>query len=201
MAGQGKGTSVTMIEAVKIPEGTRGDWSVRRFEITKKDAEFGAIRAIVSGRGGVTAGVYTQLHHARRGIIMSDTPDERRDHYEAVCRSCGHVLINGLGIGMVLAAILKKPDVTKITVVEIAADVIALVAPHYADKRVSVVNASAYDYQPPKGERYGAVWHDIWDTLCGDNLPEMTRLKRKYGRRCDWQGCWGERFIRRRTGR
>jgi hypothetical protein len=48
-----------------------------------------------------------------------------------------------------------------------------------------------------KGERYGMVWHDIWDSFCGDNLPEMTRLKRKYGRRADWQGCWGEWQCRR----
>lgn len=119
------------------------------------------------------------------------------DHSNAVYRAKDHTLINGLGIGMVLAAILKKPEVTKVTVVEICPDLIALVGPHYAgDPRVKIINADAFTYIPPKGVRYGAVWHDIWDELCGDNIESMTKLKRKYGRRCDWQGCWGEAYIR-----
>jgi spermidine synthase len=109
----------------------------------------------------------------------------------------GHILINGLGIGMVLAACLRKPDVSRATVIEIDPDVVALFGPAYADPRVEVVTASAFEYQPPNGIRYGMVWHDIWDDICGDNLPEMTKLKRKYGRRADWQGCWCEWQCRR----
>ncbi|MBN8955005.1 MAG: hypothetical protein J0H17_00095, partial [Rhizobiales bacterium] len=115
-----------------------------------------------------------------------------------VFRAKGHVLINGLGIGMVLAAVLRRPEVQRVTVVEIDPDVVALVSPHYPDARVTVIQSDAFDYAPPKGERYGAVWHDIWDTICANNLPSMTRLKRKYGRRTDWQGCWGEHEIRYR---
>lgn len=37
----------------------------------------------------------------------------------------------------------------------------------------------------------------IWDSLCADNLEEMTKLKRRFGRRTDWQGCWGEYQCRR----
>lgn len=185
------------IEQVSIPEGARGQWRIERFEISEHEAKMSAIRAIQHGRGAVSPGTYTSLKHARRGIIMSDTPDEMRDHIFAVHRAKGHVLINGLGLGMVLAAVLRKPDVYRVTVVEIDPDVIALVGPHYVCDRLEIVNASAFDYAPPKGVRYGAVWHDIWDNLCGDNLKEMTTLKRKYGRRCDWQGCWGEEYIKR----
>ena len=181
-----------MIDAVQLPEGSLGAWAVKKFAVSEKDSSWTAMRAAVKGRGYVPSGTYTQLVHRQRGLIMSDTPDERRDHFEAVHRARGHVLINGLGLGMVLAAILKKPEVTKATIVEIDPDVVALVGPHYRDSRVELVTASAFDYQPPKGVRYGAVWHDIWDHICGDNLPEMTRLKRKYGRLTDWQGCWCE---------
>jgi hypothetical protein len=76
--------------------------------------------------------------------------------------------------------------------------VIDLVAPHIADPRLTVICASAYDWQPPKGVRYNAVWHDIWDNLCTDNLVEMARLHRKYARRCDWQGSWGKEILRYR---
>jgi len=191
-----------MIESVSIPEGTKGHWRVERFQVDQSDSNMSKMRAIVGGgRGYIPPGTYTQLIHAKRGVVMSDTPDERRDHRLAVQKSHGHVLINGLGIGMVLAAILKKTEVEHITVVEIDPDVIDLVGPHYSSDRVDIIECDAFDYKPPKGVHYGAVWHDIWDTICSDNLTEMTRLKRKYGRRADWQGCWCEdqcRYQQRR---
>ena len=107
---------------------------------------------------------------------------------------------------MVLQACLEKPSVTRVTVVELSADVIALVAPHYQERygeRLRIVHADAYTYKPDL-PRYGCVWHDIWDDLCEDNLPQMTALKRKYSRRADWQGCWSEATVRahkRRTAR
>ena len=128
---------------------------------------------------------------------MSDTPDEKRDHYEIVNRAKGHVLINGLGLGMVLAAVLKKQEVERVTVVEIDADVISLVGPHFHNDRLVIIQSDAFTYKPPKGEIYGAVWHDIWDSICDDNLSEMTKLKRRYGRRTIWQGCWCEYQCRR----
>lgn len=186
-----------LIEQVSVPAGKRGPWSIERFEVSKQEAMIGNIRARMHGRGSIQPGFYTKLQHANRGLIMSETPDEMRDHYQAVYNARGRVLLNGLGLGMVLAAILKREGVEQVTIIEIDADLIALVGPHYAaDKRVEIINADAFEYKPPKGARYAAVWHDIWDGLCSDNLPEMTRLKRKYGRRCDWQGCWGEHYIR-----
>lgn len=189
---------MSLIDRVSVPEGTKGDWTIARFEVSQRDADFGNIRALVSGRGSIVPGIYTKLTHSRRGLVMSDTPDEMRDHYQIVCKASGHVLLNGLGIGMVLSAVLRREGVDRVTVVEKEPDVIALVGPHYEnDPRVQIVLADAFDHCPPKADHYGAVWHDIWDNLCGDNLAEMTRLKRKYGRRCDWQGCWGESYLRR----
>lgn len=188
-----------MIDAVTVPEGSCGDWSVQLFTISEDEARWANVRASIKGRGGIRAGTYTKLVHARRGIIMSDTPDERRDHFGPVMNATGDVLITGLGLGMVLAAVLKQPGVETVTVVEIDPDVIALVGTHYAaDPRVKIINANAFEYKPEKGARFGVVWHDIWDNLCADNLPQMTRIKRRYGRFADWQGCWGENFIRRR---
>lgn len=183
---------MSLLEPVTVPEGNAGEWSVQRFTIDKPP-----IYDMLKGRG-IAPGTYTRLMHKQRGVVMSDTPAEQRDHWEFVYKARGHVLINGLGIGMCLAAALRKPEVTKATVVELDAHVIALVGPHYlTDPRVEIVNASAFDYQPPKGVRYGAVWHDIWDDICTDNLPEMHKLHRKYGRRADWQGSWGRELTER----
>lgn len=186
-----------MIEAVQIPEGKRGPWSVQRFSVSEREAKMSQLQAIMHGRGYVPPGTYTQLLHERRGIVMSDTPDEMRDHRGFVYQAKGQVLINGLGLGMALAAILKKPEVKGVTVIEIDPDVIALVGPAFVGDRVAIINADAFLFQPPKGERYNVAWHDIWDDICGDNLAQMTTLKRKYGRRVDWQGCWCEYQTRR----
>lgn len=187
---------MSFIQPVQLPEATRGPWIIKH-QIIEDDVT--RLRLLFDGRSpGNPGDRITMLVHRQRGVVMSDTAAERRDHSYFVRMATGHVLINGLGLGMCLAAILRKPEVTKATVVELDPDVIALVGPHYTDPRVEIVNASAFDYQPPKDVRYGAVWHDIWDTICADNLPEMTRLHRKYGRRCDWQGSWARFECERR---
>jgi hypothetical protein len=180
------------IPKVDVPEGNSGPWSVKRFTVVPNAR--GLFSFALKGRP-IPPGEYTQLIHERRGCVMSDTPAEMSDHYDFVQQAKGNVLLNGLGIGMALNAILKNKNegrqVERITVVEIDRDVIDLVGPHYGvDPRVEIVHASAFDYQPPKNMRYHAVWHDIWDFICPDNLVEMAALHRKYGRRTDWQGSW-----------
>lgn len=183
-----------MLQKVTVPEGKKGRWEVSRFEIPERSIE--AMRLAWSGRP-VTPGIYTKL--TRGGsLVMSDTPAEMDDHRAFIRRARGHVLINGLGLGMCVQAVLGKPSVERVTVVEIDQDVIDLVGPHYTtDSRVGIVCCSAFDYQPPKGIRYEAIWHDIWDNICGDNLPDMKRLHRKYGRRCAWQASWCRRECER----
>lgn len=187
---------------VNVPEGKSGDWAVEHFTVSEEQAKLEMMRSLFSSnRGrGVPAGTYTRL--TRRGhTIMSDTPDEIRDHLDPIRAARGHVLINGLGLGMVLQAVLRKPEVERATVVDNSADVIALVGPHYQTMfgdRLTIIQANALEYKPPKGVRFGAVWHDIWDDLCGDNLTQMHTLHRRYGRRTEWQGSWGRGWIEAR---
>lgn len=183
-----------MIESVAVPEGAKGPWTISKFVVEKNCLE--NLRLALDGRAAMP-GEYTKLTCKGRGVVMSDTTAERRDHYPFVTAAKGHCLINGLGLGMCLAAALKKDEVDFVTVVEIDQDVIDLVWPTYKGLRCEVVRSSAFDYQPPKGVRYGAVWHDIWDNICQDNFEEMKRLHRKYGRRTDWQGSWGRPQIER----
>lgn len=144
-------------------------------------------------------GKYTRLTVS--GILMmTDTPAEMQDHYMPVRMASGHVLITGLGLGMVANAVAKKDAVERVTVVEISRDVISLVSASLHPK-INVVCADAFAYVPLKDARFGAVWHDIWPDLCTDNLAEMTRLKRRFARRADWQGCWGEELLRARKRR
>jgi len=169
-----------------------GKWRVEQFVVTPEDAQFEQMRMFnPSSLGrGTPAGTYRRLMRGDQ-LVMSDTPDERRDHQSFVRRAHGAVLINGLGLGVCLSDVLRKPDVAHVRVIEIAPEVIELVGPDFAgDPRVEIINADAYDYTPAKGERFEVVWHDIWDDICADNLRGMKALHRKYSRRCDWQASW-----------
>lgn len=177
---------------VNLKEGTVGDWTVENFEVTQEDHERQKLRSMFGNGRMVRVGKYTRLKH-QNTVIMSDTPDEIRDHREFIRRASGKVLINGLGIGMALNAVIEKESVEHVTVVEISKDVIDLVGSQYKKMygdKLTIINANALEYISPKNERYDAVWHDIWTYICVDNLDDMKKLHRKYGRKCDWQGSW-----------
>lgn len=177
---------------VDVPEGVSGEWSVSRFTVSEQDAAYTRMRAALNPRERgreVPAGTYTQLRRGRT-LVMSDTPAEIMDHLDFIHAATGRVLIHGLGLGMVLKAVLAKPDVTHVDVVEISEDVIRLVAPSYADPRVRIRHGDALTYRWPVGFSWDAVWHDVWDNICGDNLPSMKTLHRRYGKRTRWQGSW-----------
>ncbi len=181
-----------LIPKSTVPAGKCGTWCIEKFTVTEEEAKFQNIRAAFSFsfRGlYIKSGDYTRLIHNGQ-VIMSDVPSEIKDHIGFVHRATGNVLINGLGLGLCLAGVLQKPDVKFVTVIEIDPDVIALVGHHFQDIRVSIVNADALEFKPVKGEYFNTVWHDIWPNICADNLEEMKKLHRKYGRRCDWQGSW-----------
>ena len=169
---------------VDLPDMSNGKVVIDHFTINDDDDFYGKIH----GRY-CPGGTYCRLRIDGH-LVMSDTPDEMRDHSEAIRRATGSCLINGLGIGMVLKNILLKEEVTDVTVVDINQDLIDLVGPYYNDSRVRIVCCDAFDYKPEKGRRYGMVWHDIWKDICSDNLDDMKRLHRKYGRYCEWQGSW-----------
>lgn len=187
---------------VYVPEGVSGNWSVEKFSISDEEASWNnAIATFSSSRRDVEPGNYTRLMGPNQfdNPIMSDTPTEAWDHYKFVCQAKGHVLINGLGLGFVLRAILNKPEVEHVTVIEISPNVIDLVAPYYSpnyeDSRVTIIQADALEWRPPKNVRFGAVWHDIWPSICSDNLPDMHKLHRRYGRKADWQGSWSRDLL------
>lgn len=172
---------------VTIPDNKIGNWQIETF--TVQDRELSEIMSLLRYGRGVPAGTYKRL--IRNGTtVMSNTPDEIRDFLWFARRAHGSVLVNGLGLGVLVRALLDKPDVSEITVIEKSAEVIELVAPHLVDDRLTIIHADAFDYQPPKGKRFNFVWHDIWDNICSDNLPDMHKLHRKYGRRCDYQESW-----------
>lgn len=176
------------MEKVDLPDMEKGEWIIDKFTVDRVDWH-----SALSGRNVPISQTFTRLRRKNTicgDVVMSDTPSEMRDHSYAVYHAKNSCLINGLGIGMVLKNIILKPEVTDVTVVEISQDLIDLVGPHYSDHRVTIVCADALEYKPPKGKKYGMVWHDIWDNICADNLSVMAKLHRKYGNKTEWQGSW-----------
>jgi hypothetical protein len=187
---------------VNIPDGLSGNWRVETFTVSEQEASFNNIRSMFSfSSRPIKPGTYKRLMR-NRTVVMSNTPSEIMDHLEFIRRAKrkgGHILINGLGLGVCLSAILESDNVGKVTVVEKSQDVINLVGPRFNDDhRVEIINSDCFNYKPPKGVSYTCVWHDIWDYICADNLPEMHKLHRKYGKKCEWQGSWARRKCERR---
>lgn len=183
-----------------VPDGTSGPWTIDTFTITEAEARSYNLSCLFGGSGAmcIDPGTYRRLRHKDRGVVMSNTPMEVRTNRIAYRMARGRVLINGLGLGMLLEAILSKPDVTYVRVIEIDPDVIKLTGPHFAhDPRVEIICADALEYKPAKGELFDYCWHDIWDTISSDNLPEMATLGRRYGkRRSVEQDHWARDMIR-----
>ena len=190
------------LEKTNIPESERGQFRIERFTVSDEEAKFDALRGCIGGGGfgrSVPAGGYTRLMRGGT-LVMSDTPDELRDHRWAVSQAKGDCLIHGLGLGIVAEACLRKPEVTSVTVIEISSDVIDLVKPYLMDKwseKLAIVQGDALSWKPHKGAKFGMVWHDIWDDICSDNLDEIKKLHRRYGRRTDWQGSWARELCER----
>ena len=183
-----------------IPNGVSGNWKIDRFTVTKEDESFGRLRAVISfsSRGRfVPAGTYTRLTN-NGTLVMSDTPDEIKDHWEPIYKAKGTCLLNGLGLGIVTDIILRKPEVEQVWIVENSIGVIDLVFPYFKEKygnKIVLVLHDALTYKPPKELRFNMVWHDIWNHISTDNLPDMKTLHRKYGKRCDWQGSWCRHWL------
>ena len=113
---------------------------------------------------------------------------ELRTNREFIWKAKGHVHINGLGLGVVLLAVLMKPEVESVTVVEKSKDVINLVAPSFAHfKNLTIIHDDALTYKPPAKKKFGAVWHDIWNEGTPPEMGKKNGLARIMVTRTDPQ--------------
>ena len=186
---------------VNVPEGKSGKWAVEKFTVKENDTW--AIHYALYGRP-VPPGTYTRLMNGGHDPIMSDTPAEISDHMGFIHKAHGRCLINGLGLGVVLKAIATKPEVTHIDIVEKEQDVIDLVFPTYQHlPNVTPYHDDAFSIKWAKGTHWDCIWHDIWNNICTDNLPEIARLKHKYSHYTKYQAAWVEDLLRyyRKMGR
>jgi hypothetical protein len=202
-----RGAVSNLLQKVNVPEGESGSWKVSKFTVSEEEARKFNMHTLfsLSDRGRrIDPGTYTRLSCSGR-TVMSDTPAEMNDHCEFVRVARGEVLIAGLGLGLVSAAVAKKPDVLSVTVVEISEDVINLVSPAVSvHPKVEIILDDIYTWKPHNRMKYLNIqkfdysWYDIWNDLCVDNLEDMKFLHRRFGRWVKNQGSWGRSCIERR---
>jgi hypothetical protein len=186
-------------------------FEIRHIAITKEDLELCILRDAINGRRdylGQKPGTIVQLVRKPALIMMSDTAMERRTSYDILWHATGHVLIAGLGLGMVALGIQGKEDVESVTVIEIEPEIIDLVVPQLPlNEKVAVVGGDIFTWYPPNGVKFDTIYFDIWDSMCADNYEEMKRLKRRFARRLNrenphcWMKCWWEDECRREIRR
>jgi hypothetical protein len=111
---------------------------------------------------------------------------------------------------MILVPILQNPKVKSVLVLEKYQDVIDLVeapvrkAVSEDATKLTVLCADVFMWDPPKGQVFDMIYFDIWPEICTDQLPAITKLKRKFCRRLrpdGWMKAWQEdhlRFVWRR---
>lgn len=128
-------------------------------------------------------------------IWMSLTPMELESQGYQARLARGHVLVAGLGMGVLSWNLLRNPKVTQVTVVEQSPDVIALLREGLSDlmedDRVTIVNADAKTYVPDFVP--DLLIADIWPNLGADeavgDVIEMVRNTKVH--RVAW---WGQEF-------
>lgn len=113
-------------------------------------------------------------------LMMSDSPMERYTNIDFIQKAKGKVFIAGLGIGMVLNAILNKPEVSQVVILEKYQDVIDLVHPLYSHPKLTVICGDVFEYDMPKSEKFDCIYFDIWPDIDGDNYKDMKLLHAKY---------------------
>jgi hypothetical protein len=190
----------------EVPAGASGAWVVEKVSIPARDYDPTSDPRPDCFK--FRPGVYTCLRREATQF-MTDLYDEwwtQRAAIEQALARGGNVLVTGLGLGLVAEAMLRpaRSPVSRVTVVEFSPDVIRLVKPYLDSRypgRVEVFEADAFTWEPPRGRRFTACWHDIWpDPHAPAVTEEMRRLGSRYRPWCDWQGFWPKSYVEALAG-
>lgn len=150
----------------------------------------------VSGRVEKPLRVH-ELVEEGHGIWMTDLPEELNQIAEMLhnVNPRGRVLVGGLGLGILAAAVAARPGVESVIVIERSAEVIELCQqPGYAVVQKDIktyleLSAQPVDYyllDTWTGTNEGAWWEDV--------LPLRRIIRRRWGRKPVIH-CWAEDIM------
>jgi hypothetical protein len=169
-----------------------GDWRIETVEIPEDYARMRNV-FIKNPLMKLEGGIYKKLINRIDGVVMSNTPMERKTHIEAINKAKGNVLVAGLGLGMYLQNIKDKEEVTSITVIEKSKEVIELIAKYFKDcQKIKIINEDIFNYTPDI--KFEFAFLDIWSDISEDNLVEFDILREKF-KDIPEIICWSEDII------
>ncbi len=137
---------------------------------------------------------------------MSMTPMEIESQEIGVRAAAGHTVVMGMGMGWAAVNAALRPEVTRVTVVELDPDVIEVnrsvglfdQLPAEAVAKISLVNADALEYRTD--EPVDTLMTDIWLPINGDERMEQSRIMaRNTGARRVY--VWGQELVIARRAR
>jgi hypothetical protein len=186
-----------------VPAGESGRWTVRKDEITPKQAlamkrlqetKFKDVKYVPPGPYTWLHCVTLETHLSLPGdTVMNDFPDELKKHLEFIMVARGRVLVGGLGLGCVVRGLLAKGRVEAIDVIERSADVIKLCGDSVKDARVTIHQRDALNGFI-KGGPWDWAWWDLWSDPERDEphlqVTHMELVKRFSDRVRNLQGAW-----------
>ena len=110
-------------------------------------------------------------------VWMSASPLECLSMKSHCKKAAGHVLIGGLGLGILSWLCASKPLVKTVTVIELQQSVIDLIAPVIDHPKITIVQDDVWDYIGNTQEKYDFVSLDIWSDM-GRAVLESFESKR-----------------------
>lgn len=167
-----------------LPNGKQGNVEVNSFTVKEEEVKTLKMRSMMSFSYqeyyDFEAGTYKRLI-VDNEVMMSTTPMEIRSNREVMTKANGHVLIAGLGLGMIVLPIQDKLNVKSITIIEMNKNVIDLVGKTLPlNDKVKIIPGNIFDFILEKGMKYDTVYFDIWESTCPDNWEEMKTLTKKF---------------------
>lgn len=131
-------------------------------------------------------------------IWMSLTRMEIESHMPHIAAAHGHTVIAGLGMGFVLYNVLKKPEVTKVTLLEKDREVVGLMNKvtrwHSwpgAKQKLKLVVGDATAYKTDESVDF--LYADIWSKLGAEEALGLTQAIQA-GVNAKLVGFWGQEF-------
>lgn len=117
-----------------------------------------------------------------KSVWMSTTPMEMESQEIGIRLSSGYTLVAGMGMGWAAINAALRPEVSRVTVVELDPEVIAMNEtlgtfrnlPDEAARKIDIVNASALEFK--SDAPVDTLMADIWLPLNGDDRVDQTRI-------------------------
>lgn len=176
---------------VNIPVGSVGGARVERFTVTNTHSDPHSYANIPT-----PLGEYIRLLTDQEWV--STAPSDIIPQEIAYHHAHGHFLTVGLGLGAILPAILAKPEVESVTVLERDADVIALIGPHYTHPKLTIIQGDGTFWQPQKGQVFNVIWLDFLQPVGPETLWLLDAAVAHYSQWLDKDDpeAWCEHWLR-----